>query len=570
MVITGFCESALYGSGAGRRAARHAHPSVPSNGIEVLPVRTRRRAVSALAALALAFPAAAFVSSPAQAVGPGLLPVTVTNNTGRGNAVYLYVIGINLGTGRLGYVNQGGGFTPWPAGQIPPSPAPDVAIGGPGNGGSTTIQFPRGFSGRVYFSLGEKLKFFLTPDGLVQPAPWANGDPNQNILFDWSEFTYNDAGLWLNSSQVDMFAVPHAVTVTGSSGVTKKTGELLNNGRDNVINGIRSQSGWGNTVYTRSDGTVLRVLAPGKAAGAGLLSANYLDSYISSAWNAYTGKTLTVVPFGDQPNTKFFGRTSGNVMNFTNTSGQQVASFNRPSSASVWGCDGDLPAPNDLVVGPISRTLCAALNRGTLGTIDTQPSLNAADFYKNNPTNQYAKIIHANMADGKAYAFAFDDVGNFESLVNDGDPRSAGIILTPFGAGGPSNPPPPSGVPVISNWNGKCIDVPSSNFSDSVPLQMWNCNGTDAQKWTFAGGALQSQNNKCMDVAGGSTANGAVVQLYTCNGTGAQQFVLNAASDLVNPQANKCVDIKDWNGNEGARLQLWECHGGANQKWHKG
>jgi hypothetical protein len=73
-----------------------------------------------------------------------------------------------------------------------------------------------------------------------------------------------------------------------------------------------------------------------------------------------------------------------------------------------------------------------------------------------------------------------------------------------------------------------------------------------------------------MDVAGGSTANGAIVQLYTCNGTGAQQFVLNAASDLVNPQANKCVDIKDWNGNEGARLQLWDCRGGANQKWHKG
>ena len=37
------------------------------------------------------------------------------------------------------------------------------------------------------------------------------------------------------------------------------------------------------------------------------------------------------------------------------------------------------------------------------------------------------------MADGKAYAFAFDDVGNFESLVNDGDPRSAGIMLSPFG-----------------------------------------------------------------------------------------------------------------------------------------
>jgi glycosyl hydrolase family 64 (putative beta-1,3-glucanase)/ricin-type beta-trefoil lectin protein len=529
-----------------------------------------RKLAGALIALALAIPITA-VASPAQAVGPNLLPVTVTNNTGRGEAVYLYVIGINLNTNRLGYVNQGGTFTPWPAGQIPPSPAPDVAIGGPGNGGSTTVQFPRGFSGRVYFSLGEKLKFFLTPDGLVQPAPWANGDPNQNILFDWSEFTYNDSGLWLNSSQVDMFAVPHAVSVTGSNGVTKKTGELLNNGRDNVINGIRAQAGWGNTAYVRSDATVLRVLSPGKAAGAGLLSANYLDSYIASAWNAYTGKTLTVVPFADQPNTKYFGRTSGTVMSFTNTAGQQVASFNRPSSASVWGCDGDLPAPNDLVVGPISRTLCAALNRGTLGTIDTQPSTNAGDFYKNNPTNQYAKIIHANMADGKAYAFAFDDVANFESLVNDGDPRSAGITLTPFGAGGPTTPPPAgSGVPLISNWNGKCVDVPSAGFVDRAPLQMYTCNQTNAQQWTFVNGALQSQNNECMDVDGGSAANGAVVQLYTCNGSGAQQFVLSAAGDLVNPQANKCVDIKDWNGNDGARLQLWDCAGGANQKWHQG
>ena len=132
-------------------------------------------------------------------------------------------------------------------------------------------------------------------------------------------------------------------------------------------------------------------------------------------------------------------------MNFTNSAGQQVASFNRPSSASVWGCDGDLPAPNDLVVGPISRTLCAALNRGTLGTIDTQPSLNAAEFYRNNPTNQYARIIHANMVDGKAYAFAFDDVGAFESLVHDGDPRSAGIILSPFAGGRLRLRPPPPG-----------------------------------------------------------------------------------------------------------------------------
>ncbi|WP_372495235.1 beta-1,3-glucanase family protein [Micromonospora phytophila] len=526
--------------------------------------------MAALCALVVGPPMTVVASSPAQAVGPALLPVTVTNSTGRGDAVHLYVIGIQLSSNRLGYVNQGGTFIPWSGGQLPPSPAPDASIPGPGNGGSTTIRFPRGFSGRVYFSLGEKLKFFLTPDGLVQPAPWAGGDANRDILFDWSEFTYNDAGLWLNSSQVDMFAVPHAVTVTGANGVTKRTGDVVDNGRNAIIDGIRSQAGWANTVHTRADGTVLRVLAPGKAAGAGLLSASYLDSYIAWAWNAYTTKTLTVVPFANQPNTRYFGRTSGGVMTFTNSAGQVVASFNRPSSASVWGCDGDLPAPNDLVVGPISRTLCAALNRGTLGTVDTQPSTNAGEFYRNNPTNHYARVIHANMSDGKAYAFAFDDVGAFESLVHDGDPRAAGLILSPFGAvgGGPGNPG--AAVPVLSNWNNKCIDVPNSAFVDRAQLQMWGCNGTNAQKWTFTGNAVQSQNNKCMDVDGGATGNGAVVQLYTCNGTGAQQFTLNAAGDLVNLQANRCVDIKDWNGGDGAKLQLWDCAGTANQKWRKG
>jgi hypothetical protein len=525
-----------------------------------------RRKLFAAASALLAGIAGTVVATPARAVGPALLPVTVTNTTGRADAVHLYVIGVQLATGRLGYVTSGGAFVPWTGGQIPPSPAPDASIPGPGNGGSTTIQFPRGFSGRVYFALGQKLRFFLTPDGLVQPAPWAAGDANRDILFDWSEFTYNDSGLWLNSSQVDMFAVPHAVTVTGANGATKRTGDLVPNGRNAVIDGIRAQPGWANTVHTRSDGTVLRVLAPGKAAGAGLLSPTYLDSYIAAAWNAYTTKTLTVVPFTDQPTTRYYGRTSGTTMTFTNGSGQVVASFNRPSSASVWGCDGDLPAPNDQVVGPISRTLCAALNRGTLGTIDTQPSTNTADFYRNNPTNQYARLIHANMVDGRAYAFAFDDVGGFESLVHDGDPRAAGLILSPFGGGGT----PAAGVPVISNWNNKCIDVPSANFVDRAQLQMWTCNGTNAQKWTFTGSALQSQNNKCMDVDGGSTSTGAVVQLYTCNGTGAQQFTLNAAGDLVNLQANKCVDIKDWNGSDGAKLQIWDCAGTANQKWHKG
>jgi streptogrisin C len=138
-----------------------------------------------------------------------------------------------------------------------------------------------------------------------------------------------------------------------------------------------------------------------------------------------------------------------------------------------------------------------------------------------------------------------------------------GLSLTTSGGGSSTNS-------LISDWNGLCIDVPNSNFSDGVPLQMWGCNNSGAQKWTFVNGTLQTSNNKCMDVAWGSTANGAVIQIATCSGNAAQQFVLSAAGDLVNPQANKCVDIKDWNGNWGAALQTWDCAGTANQKWHRG
>jgi streptogrisin C len=121
---------------------------------------------------------------------------------------------------------------------------------------------------------------------------------------------------------------------------------------------------------------------------------------------------------------------------------------------------------------------------------------------------------------------------------------------------------------LVSNLNGKCIDVPGSNFVDGARLQMWGCNGTGAQRWESVGGTLQA-GGKCMDVAGANPADGTPIQLASCNGNRAQQFVLNGAGDLVSVLANKCVDIAEWNQNDGARLLIWPCHGGANQKWHR-
>ncbi|MGN8247355.1 beta-1,3-glucanase family protein [Cellulomonas soli] len=553
--------------------------------------RTIRGAALAVGALALlAGPGAV---APAQATGPDVLPITVANQTGLGDAVHLYVLGTDLASGKLGWVDGSGAFHTWPAGSNPPSPAPDVSINGTATGGSTTVKVPRGFSGRIYFSFGDTLPFSLTPDGLVQPAPWASGDPTADILFDWSELTYNDAGLWINSSQVDMFAVPHAVSVTGSDGRTSSTGQMVDGGRDQVVAALQADPAWASTVVTRDDGTVLRVLAPGKAAGAGLLDTRYLDPAIATAWTAYTTRTLTVSPFKDQPSVTYTGRTSGGKLRFTDTRGTEVAAFSTPSSADVWGCDGALAAPNDQVVGPIARTLCAALNRGTLGTSTVEPVTDGSQFYRSSPVNLYAKAVHAAMVDGRAYAFAFDDVGAFESLVHSGDPTSARIDLSPLtgatgggdagaGAGdagtgdggtgddGTVDDGAASGtgkVAVISAWNGKCLDVPAWNFGDGVRVQLWDCAGSSNQQWQMVDGTIRTQNGQCLDVAWGPFGDGAPVQIANCSGNPAQEWVLTDAGDLVNPQAGRCLDVTDWNGANGALLQIWSCAGTANQKW---
>src|SRR2546430_4938526 len=267
-----------------------------------------RRLWKLLAALAVAVPVLVAVA-PAHAAPLNLLPLGVTNTSGGGAPVSLYVLGVNLNTGRLGYVNAAGTFTPWPAGSLPPVPAPDVSIAGPGGGATRTLKLPVGISGRMYLSFGAKLKFFLTPDGLVQPAPWAPQDPNRDILFDWSEFTYNSGGLWINTSMVDMFSVPHMVTLTTGSGGTLKTGELKPGGRAGIFAAIASQPGdWGKLIDRRSDGTLPRGQSPLKGVERGGFSAPYFDSYLTPAWQTPRSAALTRAPVADQPGTDSPGR----------------------------------------------------------------------------------------------------------------------------------------------------------------------------------------------------------------------------------------------------------------------
>lgn len=126
-----------------------------------------------------------------------------------------------------------------------------------------------------------------------------------------------------------------------------------------------------------------------------------------------------------------------------------------------------------------------------------------------------------------------------------------------------------SGAP-ITGLAGKCVDVAGSSSANGAPVQLYDCNGTTAQKWTVASDGTLRALGKCLDVTENGTADGSTVQLWDCGGSANQKWVVTAAGDIVNPQANKCLDVTGNNSANGTRLQIWSCSGAANQKWKVG
>ena len=308
-----------------------------------------RAVLALLAGLALI---AGLLSTPgsARAAQVDELPVTVTNDTGR-SGLHLYVLGVDLTTDKLGYVNADGHFTPWslPGGDVPVD-APDASIPGPANGESITLKVPQNISGRVYFSFDKKLDFGLVAAGLVQPAPWNPSDDNAETLFDWSEFTFNEYGLWLNSTQVDQFAVPHTVSVTGDDGSTSTTGALVDGGRQKIIDEVSRTEGFDKTVITGDDGKVLRVLSPGKAAGVDAIDTLFVDfrddeglraSCRAAAAEGFTGR-IAIHPAQVAGINASFAPSGEDVAH----AGRIVAAFAANPGAGAVGLDGrmlDIP-----------------------------------------------------------------------------------------------------------------------------------------------------------------------------------------------------------------------------------
>lgn len=127
----------------------------------------------------------------------------------------------------------------------------------------------------------------------------------------------------------------------------------------------------------------------------------------------------------------------------------------------------------------------------------------------------------------------------------------------------------------LATRNSKCLDVPSGQFRNNQPLQIWACDSNNAnQGWKISGTQLRTANNMCLDVPNGSVYYGAPLQIYACSasGTNPNQMFESVNNAIRKRGTNWCVDVKDGHYSNGGQLQLWTCDWNlnGNQYWTLG
>jgi len=114
----------------------------------------------------------------------------------------------------------------------------------------------------------------------------------------------------------------------------------------------------------------------------------------------------------------------------------------------------------------------------------------------------------------------------------------------------------------IASDSDMCLDVNGGVPADDNHVQVDNCNGTSAQKWTLAtDGTLQAV-GKCAQVTGDAT-----VHIIGCDDRDEAQWRAGQDDSLVNVATNQCLTDPANGDRSGAGVVVSACTGGDNQQW---
>jgi hypothetical protein len=261
-----------------------------------------------------------------------------------------------------------------------------------------TIQIPKDLhAGRIFISFKSPMYLHFHDTGGYAGANLnSSSDPNDGIRWELVELTWENSGLFTNTTRVDSYQYPMAIEVNGFTGAVdsklsydqnyanaiagegipkfSKIGELL------AHNDIMSL--WNTTVSddylicktikTHSIDEKPIIEQPTKIPG---FSTTELESYINDIWTTYTTNDLTI-NIGE--NGVWVGRVTGNTFNFRDSKDGSIATiYSKPSPENAIEGSGAMaftPVNAELNAIKYSEDLmiqaqiAAAINRHAINT----------------------------------------------------------------------------------------------------------------------------------------------------------------------------------------------------------
>ncbi len=120
-------------------------------------------------------------------------------------------------------------------------------------------------------------------------------------------------------------------------------------------------------------------------------------------------------------------------------------------------------------------------------------------------------------------------------------------------------------------WSGasaKCVDVRNASRTNGTQVQLFSCNGTGAQAWTYVGRQLQVFGSKCLEAAAGAAKGTFNAIIDDCASTNPnQQWTVNG-NTVALAGANLCLDLPAGNTANGIGLDIVRCAVSGNQAWN--
>lgn len=291
-------------------------------------------------------------------------------------------------------------------------------------------------------------------------------------------------------------------------------------------------------------------------------------------WNGSDAQLWSILPVGTD-GWKIIGKGSGKALDVAGAStadGANVRIWNdNGSSAQIWNFVNSSLSLSDsrmkavLSGGTVYKWTGAAVQPEVQVALNGKALVRGRDYqvsYKNNI---------------RAQAAAETGGGNAEAVVT-GIGSYSGTLILKFTILKCSNQPEAGKTYVIVSAANMSValDVRNGSIQNGSVLQLWDRNGSKAQKFTWksldGSYMLESEGSTfTLDVSGGWTGNGGKMQIYTENRSGAQQWRLRNYTDgsfaIINAVSGKAIDIPNGNIARGAALQTYTANDTAAQRF---